>query len=91
MRRLAAGTLVSGFIAAGVLAGAGTAVADDGTTHGEGGAAATVEGLKTYGEAVIRGAAGDQQVSAGLFEMSVEGGGMLQTYCVDIHTPTQTD
>ncbi|RSS98455.1 thioester domain-containing protein, partial [Streptomyces sp. WAC05374] len=52
---------------------------------------ATVEGLKTYGEAVIRGAAGDQQVSAGLFEMSVEGGGMLQTYCVDIHTPTQTD
>ncbi|MEF9903947.1 Cys-Gln thioester bond-forming surface protein [Streptomyces sp. P9-A2] len=91
MRRLAAGTLVSGFIAAGVLAGAGTAVADDGATHGEGGAAATVEGLKTYGEAVIRGAAGDQQVSAGLFEMSVEGGGMLQTYCVDIHTPTQTD
>ncbi|MCP3765343.1 MULTISPECIES: Cys-Gln thioester bond-forming surface protein [Streptomyces] len=91
MRRLTAGTLVSGFIAAGVLAGTGTAVADDGTTRGESGAAATVEGLKTYGEAVIRGAAGDQQVSAGLFEMSVEGGGMLQTYCVDIHTPTQTD
>ncbi|MEU2599377.1 Cys-Gln thioester bond-forming surface protein [Streptomyces hirsutus] len=91
MRRLAAGTLVSGFIAAGVLTGAGTAVADDGTTRGEGGAAATVGGLKTYGEAVIRDAAGDQQVSAGLFEMSVEGGGMLQTYCVDIHTPTQTD
>ncbi|MFD3735212.1 Cys-Gln thioester bond-forming surface protein [Streptomyces sp. NPDC058632] len=91
MRRLAAGTLVSGCVAAGVLAGAGTVAADDGTTRGEGGAAATVEGLKTYGEAVIRGAAGDQQVSAGLFEMSVEGGGMLQTYCVDIHTPTQTD
>ncbi|WAX79965.1 Cys-Gln thioester bond-forming surface protein [Streptomyces sp. KMM 9044] len=91
MRRLTAGTLVAGFAAAGVLAGAGTAAAGDGTTRGEGGAAATVDGLKTYGEAVIRSAAGNQQVSAGLFEMSVEGGGMLQTYCVDIHTPTQTD
>ncbi|MGY0067369.1 Cys-Gln thioester bond-forming surface protein [Streptomyces sp. QTS137] len=91
MRRLAAGTLVAGSVAAGVLAGAGTAAADGGTTRGEGGAAATVDGLKTYGEAVIRSTAGDQQVSAGLFEMSVEGGGMLQTYCVDIHTPTQTD
>lgn len=92
--RLAAGTLVSGLVAAGVLAGAGTATAASGTSgtaRGEGGAAATVEGLKTYGEAVIRGAGGDQRVSAGLFEMSVEGGGMLQTYGVDIHTPTQTD
>lgn len=92
--RLAAGTLVSGLVATGVLAGAGTAAAASGTSgtvRGEGGAAATGEGLKTYGEAVIRGAAGDQQVSAGLFEMFVEGGGMLQTYGVDIHTPTQTD
>jgi TQXA domain-containing protein/LPXTG-motif cell wall-anchored protein len=35
--------------------------------------------------------AGDQQVSAGLFEMSVDGGGTLQTYCVDLHNPTQRD
>ncbi|MFC9159409.1 Cys-Gln thioester bond-forming surface protein [Streptomyces fungicidicus] len=90
--RLAAGALVSGLVAATALAGAGTAVADsDGTAPGHGGAAATLGGLKTYGEAVIRGAAGDQRVSAGLFEMSVEGGGMLQTYCVDIQTPTQKD
>ncbi|MEU5226015.1 Cys-Gln thioester bond-forming surface protein [Streptomyces toyocaensis] len=89
--RLAAGTLVSGLVATTVLAGAGTAAADDGTAPGHSGAAATITGLKTYGEAVIRGTAGDQQVSAGLFEMSVEGGGMLQTYCVDIHTPTQKD
>ena len=26
---------------------------------------------------------------AGLFEMSVDGGGTLQTYCIDIHNPTQ--
>ncbi|MEU3102792.1 TQXA domain-containing protein [Streptomyces griseoflavus] len=90
--RLAAGTLVSGLVAATVLAGAGTAAADvDGTTPAHSGAAATIGGLKTYGAAVIRGASGDTQVSAGLFEMSVEGGGTLHTYCVDVHTPTQKD
>ncbi|MER7487735.1 Cys-Gln thioester bond-forming surface protein [Streptomyces sp. NPDC126497] len=90
--RLAAGTLVSGLAATAVLAGAGTAAADDGeTAPGHSGAAATISGLKTYGTAVIHGADGEQQVSAGLFEMSVEGGGMLQTYCVDVRTPTQKD
>lgn len=91
--RITAGTLVSGLVTTAVLAGAGTATADDGdaTEPGHSGAAATIAGLKTYGAAVIHGATGDQQVSAGLFEMSVEGGGMLQTYCVDIHTPTQKD
>ncbi len=88
--RLAAGTLVSGLAAAGVLTGAGTAVAYE-TAPAQGGAVATIGGLKTYGAAVIHGAAGDQQISAGLFEMSVEGGGMLQTYCVDVQTPTQKD
>ncbi len=33
----------------------------------------------------------DVQVSAGLFEMSVDGGGTLQTYCVDLRNPTQRD
>ncbi len=91
--RLAAGTLVTGLVATTVLAaGAGTASAgDSGTMPQQHGAAATIDGLKTYGAAVIHGPAGDTQVSAGLFEMSVEGGGMLQTYCVDIHTPTQQD
>ncbi|MFG2514478.1 Cys-Gln thioester bond-forming surface protein [Streptomyces sp. NPDC048584] len=90
--RLAAATLASGFVTTAVLAGAGTAAAaGDETAPGHSGAAATIGGLKTYGDAVIRGAAGDQQVSAGLFEMSVEGGGMLHTYCVDIQTPTQKD
>ncbi|MEV6170549.1 Cys-Gln thioester bond-forming surface protein [Streptomyces sp. NPDC051954] len=89
--RLAAATLVSGLAAvAGVMAGAGPAAAD-GTTQNQGGATATIGGLKTYGAAVIHDAAGDQELSAGLFEMSVEGGGMLQTYCVDIHNPTQKD
>lgn len=78
---------------AGVLAAAGTAVAGE-TPQGPGGATATITGLKTYGTAVIRENgenAEEQQVSAGLFEMSVEGGGMLQTYCVDLRNPTQRD
>ncbi|MFJ1971408.1 Cys-Gln thioester bond-forming surface protein [Streptomyces sp. NPDC087903] len=88
--RLAALTLVSGLAAAGVLAGAGAAAAD-GTAQDQSGATATIGGLKTYGTAVIHDVTGDLQVSAGLFEMSVEGGGTLQTYCIDLHNPTQKD
>ncbi|WP_152771898.1 Cys-Gln thioester bond-forming surface protein [Streptomyces spongiae] len=88
--RLAAATLTSGLVVAGVLATAGTAVAEE-TPQSPGGATATITGLKTYGTAVIRENGEEQQVSAGLFEMSVEGGGMLQTYCVDAHNPTQRD
>lgn len=90
MARLGAVTLVSGLVAASVLAGSGAAAAD-GTPQTQGGATATINGLKTYGEAVIHEDGGDQQVAAGLFEMSVDGGGTLQTYCVDIHNPTQRD
>ncbi|WP_327137001.1 Cys-Gln thioester bond-forming surface protein [Streptomyces sp. NBC_01340] len=88
--RLAAATLVSGLVAAGTLAGAGAAVADE-APQSQGGATATIGGLKTYGAAVVHDNGVDQQVSAGLFEMSVDGGGMLQTYCIDLHNPTQRD
>lgn len=87
---MAAATAVTGLMAAGVLSGAGTAVAED-TPQTQGGATATINGLKTYGEAVLHENGGDQRVSAGLFEMSVDGGGTLQTYCVDLHNPTQRD
>ena len=88
--RLVAATLVSGLVAVGVMTGAGTASADE-TAQNQGGATATIGGLKTYGDAVIHDASGDLTVSAGLFEMSVEGGGTLQTYCVDLHNPTQRE
>ncbi|MFD4503912.1 Cys-Gln thioester bond-forming surface protein [Streptomyces sp. NPDC058457] len=91
MARLAAAALVSGLVAAAALTGAGRAAADDGTAASQSGATATMGGLKTYGEAVVHGDSGDEQVAAGLFEMSVDGGGMLQTYCVDLHNPTQRD
>ncbi|MGW0082998.1 TQXA domain-containing protein [Streptomyces sp. NPDC003393] len=88
--RLAAATLVSGLVAAGVLTAAGPAAAD-GTPQRQGGATATMGGLKTFGTAVIHDETGNHQVSAGLFEMSVDGGGTLQTYCVDLHNATQKD
>ncbi|MFD7939093.1 TQXA domain-containing protein [Streptomyces sp. NPDC059755] len=88
--RLAAAALASGLLAVGAIAGAGTAAAAE-VTHSQGGATATIGGLKTYGAAVIHADGGDQEVSAGLFEMSVEGGGTLQTYCVDLYNPTQRD
>lgn len=87
---VAAATLVSGLVAASVMAGAGPAAADE-AARSQGGATATIGGLKTYGAAVVHAESGDQEISAGLFEMSVDGGGMLQTYCVDIHNPTQRD
>jgi TQXA domain-containing protein len=88
--RLVAATFVSALVAVGVMAGVGTASADE-LTQNQGGATATIGGLKTYGDAVIHDESGDLTVSAGLFEMSVEGGGTLQTYCVDLHNPTQRD
>ncbi|MHA5048699.1 Cys-Gln thioester bond-forming surface protein [Streptomyces sp. SD15] len=88
--RLAAAALVSGLVGVGAMATAGAAVAEE-APQSQGGATATLGGLKTYGSAVIHDNGVDQQVSAGLFEMSVDGGGMLQTYCVDLHNPTQRD
>ncbi|MFJ4488001.1 Cys-Gln thioester bond-forming surface protein [Streptomyces diastaticus] len=89
--RLAAATVASGLVAAGVLTGAGTAVADEAAAGHPGGASSTLSGLKTYDQAVIHGQRGGQKVSAGLFEMVVDGGGSLQTYCIDIHNPTQKE
>ncbi|MFF2525625.1 Cys-Gln thioester bond-forming surface protein [Streptomyces liangshanensis] len=86
--RLAAAVLLPGLLAVGTLAGAGTAAADDVPQH-LGGASATLDGLKTFGGAVLHTAGGDQELPAGLFEMTVEGGGTLKTYCIDIHNPTQ--
>ncbi|MEU6892227.1 thioester domain-containing protein [Streptomyces sp. NPDC046557] len=44
-----------------------------------------LDGLKTFGHAVLRGADGTvRQIPAGLCEMRVDGGGMLQTYGVGV-------
>lgn len=89
--RLAAVTFVSGLLAASAtVAVADTASADE-AAQNQRGATATIGGLKTYGDAVIHDTGSDLRVPAGLFEMSVEGGGTLQTYCVDLYNPTQKD
>ncbi|MFG2996710.1 thioester domain-containing protein [Streptomyces sp. NPDC048340] len=49
------------------------------------GASAVLDGLKTFGQAVLRGGDGSvRQIPAGLYEMRVDGGGMLQTYGVGL-------
>ncbi|MER5556037.1 LAETG motif-containing sortase-dependent surface protein [Streptomyces sp. NPDC002793] len=86
--------LAAGLVAAGTLVGA-TPAAADGTGQHQGGATAVLDGLKTYDTAVLRtggegGEAGaTQELPAGLFELDVDGGGQLKTYCIDIHNPTQ--
>lgn len=93
-RRLSAAVLVTGLVAAGAISGAGGAAAVD-APEGQGGAVATLDGLKTYDRAVLRtkgeNGAPDKttEIPAGLFEMTVDGGGRLKTYCIDVHNPTQ--
>jgi len=88
--RLAAVVLVSGVVAVSAATTAGAAVADE-LPQSQGGATATIGGLKASGAAVIHEGDRDEHVSAGLFEMSVDNGGTLQTYGVDIYSPAQKD
>ncbi|MFF3734326.1 LAETG motif-containing sortase-dependent surface protein [Streptomyces sp. NPDC002476] len=88
MARLAASVVASGLVMAGAFVGAGSAVADEAPQH-QGGAAAVLDGLKTYDRAVLHAGGRNQQLPAGVFEMTVDGGGKLKTYCIDIHNPTQ--
>lgn len=88
VRRLTAAVVMSGLITAGSMTGAGTAVADDDVQH-QGGAVATLDGLKTFDTAVLRANGESHEIPAGVFEMTVDGGGRLKTYCIDIHNPTQ--
>ncbi|WP_420082435.1 thioester domain-containing protein [Streptomyces sp. JL4002] len=81
---MAAALLAAALAAA---APAGRAAADSGPlpTRVPEGASAVLDGLKTYGQAVLRGGDGSvRQIHAGLYEMRVDGGGMLQTYGVGV-------
>ncbi|RSS56080.1 TQXA domain-containing protein [Streptomyces sp. WAC07061] len=83
-RPLAAALLAAALTAApGARAAADSGPAAAGRTSG--GASAVLDGLKTYGQAVLRAGDGSvRQIPAGLYEMRVDGGGMLQTYGVGI-------
>ncbi|OKK19580.1 hypothetical protein AMK16_16000 [Streptomyces sp. CB00455] len=74
---------------AAALAGApgAQAAADSGPalSHAPEGASAVLDGLKTYGQAVLHSGDGSlHRIPAGLYEMRVDGGGTLQTYGVGI-------
>ncbi|MCX0243894.1 LAETG motif-containing sortase-dependent surface protein [Streptomyces drozdowiczii] len=88
MARLTASAMASGLVVAGALVGAGTATADEVPAH-QGGATAVLDGLKTFDTAYVHDGGEQDKVSAGLFEMNVDGGGTLKTYCIDIHNHTQ--
>ncbi|MGE7389440.1 TQXA domain-containing protein [Streptomyces sp. NPDC004126] len=81
--------LAAALLAAALTAAPGArAAADSGPAaagRAAGGASAVLDGLKTYGQAVLRAGDGSvRQIPAGLYEMRVDGGGMLQTYGVGI-------
>lgn len=88
-RRLATAVLTSGLIAGASIAGTAVAVADEGNPQHQGGASATLNGLTIHDRAVLHAGGKDKELPAGLFEMAVDGGGTLKTYCIDIHNPTQ--
>lgn len=88
--RLAAAVLASGLLAVGAMAGAGSAVADNGGAPAAGGATATLEGLTGghYQTATIHDGSKTEKVAAALLTMDVDGGGKINSYCIDIHHPT---
>ncbi|MET9696207.1 TQXA domain-containing protein [Streptomyces sp. NPDC006529] len=89
MRAAARRPLATALLAAAIATAPGTAAAaagaDGSATRPPEGASAVLDGLKTYGQAVLRTQDGAvQQIPAGLYEMRVDGGGMLQTYGVGL-------
>ncbi|SCK18596.1 thioester domain-containing protein [Streptomyces sp. WMMB 322] len=90
VRGSAVALLTAALLAAGVTATAAPAAAATGDEPSrQGGATATLEGLKTYGQAVVHEDGEKLTTGAGLFEMAVDGGGRLQTYGLDVDNPTQ--
>ncbi len=87
--RIAAAGVTAGLLAAGALAGAGTAFAD-GTTPSAGGATAVLQGLEKgkFGTAIVKDGNEEKKYSAGLFTMTVPGGGTIETYCIDFQHHT---
>ncbi|WP_328317524.1 Cys-Gln thioester bond-forming surface protein [Streptomyces sp. NBC_00388] len=70
------------------MATAGPAFADDAPTNSSG-VTATLDnpGVSVGGKVVIDGA----DETAGLFELKVDGGGTIKTYCIDLHNHTQAN
>ncbi|GHF44411.1 MULTISPECIES: Cys-Gln thioester bond-forming surface protein [Streptomyces] len=85
--RLAAAVLASGLAVVGAVAAAGPAAAVR-MPQNQGGVSAALGAITAGGRAVVHDRRKTGEVAAGLFEMKVDGGGALQTYCIDILTNT---
>ncbi|MGW1194258.1 Cys-Gln thioester bond-forming surface protein [Streptomyces sp. NPDC002536] len=85
--RLAAAVLASGLAVVGAIAAAGPAAAVR-VPQNQGGVSAALGAITAGGRAVVHDRRKTGEVAAGLFEMKVDGGGALQTYCIDILTNT---
>ncbi|MEV5969880.1 Cys-Gln thioester bond-forming surface protein [Streptomyces sp. NPDC051921] len=91
--RLAAAAAITGLVAAGAIAAAGPAMADEGGT-GSGGVAATLGSLADAGKIDIKvknekGEFETDTYNGGLFNLNVKGGGSLKAYCIDLFTGTE--
>ncbi|AKH82506.1 peptidase [Streptomyces sp. CNQ-509] len=78
--------LAAGLATAGAIAGAAPAAAQDAPPAN--GATATLGGLTIKDTAIVDGG---KEIGAGLFEMAVDEGGTIQTYCIDFGNPTQPE
>lgn len=89
--RLAAAGVVTGLLAAGALAGAGTAFADPAPTDSSsGGATAVLDGLEAgkWANVSVTDDKGTHDQPAGLFTMTMPDGGTIETYCIDFNHHT---
>ena len=90
--RLAAAGAVTGLLAAGALAGAASAFADP-VAPSSSGATAVLKGLEAgkYDFATVKsgGVVTAAKQAAGLFQMTVPGGGSIETYCIDFNHHTE--
>jgi TQXA domain-containing protein/LPXTG-motif cell wall-anchored protein len=86
--RLAATTFAAGLFAAGAIATAGPAAAEE-INPRDGGITATLDGLTVFDrvDVVIDGET--HTYGGGLFNLTGDDGGTLQTYCIDFNTAAQ--
>ncbi|MEU3369570.1 thioester domain-containing protein [Streptomyces sp. NPDC006711] len=89
--RLATVTAVSGLVAVGAIAGAGAASADGKPVTTSSGAHATLPKATVAVGAPVNITDAHGQVTSptgGLFELKVDGAGVIQTYCIDLNNGT---
>ncbi|MFE4857981.1 Cys-Gln thioester bond-forming surface protein [Streptomyces sp. NPDC056670] len=88
--RLATATAVTGLVAAGAIAGAGTSFADDKPAASSSGVHATLKSASvTVGAKIDVNNHGEKTAPVGgLFELKVDNAGVIQTYCIDLNHET---